>query len=340
MHPKFEISLWKQIIFIYIPFILEVVAHFVGHYLIALLKPLYSELSIEYASIAFHIVMWVLLFYGIVHIAIEFLHSYGNAVNEQSNTVRSLIDTVHKLNLYFVKVRQMQDALVQLNAKSPIGLVKKIEEPDIWEFTNKIFGWNPNWSIELSDTNHSTKKLREIHKERIASNLVTKIEYIFFEDYKIDDASQECFGSQDFLEFLNTLKDEYCQNDDCINNTSFNKMKTGISKYEIWVIPKAVYTAPQHPCFNYLNKYINFIFLYGHRENASNNMLIFVNAKGFVVNGCHNYYIEIFHGNQIYSDFTNHFNNTTRELRKPTSGISPKKVVFSDSSRKFELIDL
>jgi hypothetical protein len=315
------------------------VAHFLGHYLVGLLN--YSEQVVEYIKLLFDGVMWILLSYGAIHIAIEFLHFFASNAKRQSDAAEmqktEVLEFIQGIKFYSSQTEQIQNALEQLNVRSPVGIVKKIEESNIFEFTTDyIYGWNPNWSIELADSNLA-KSLREIHRQRITSNSVKKIEYIFFENYKIDNTSDQRFGSKDFLYFLERIKGECCLNGSCQNNQAFVALKNGMSKYIIWIVEENIY-AEDNPCFNDLNKYINFIFLSGTKLNSNANMLIFVNTNGFIVNGQHKYYIELFDGNQIYSDFSTHFANTTRKLK--ANSINPKKVIFNESADKFELEDI
>lgn len=232
---------------------------------------------------------------------------------------------------YIEQNKKVREKLDELDASSEIGIIKEVQEPTIWEFSNKVIGWNPNWSIELSNTHPNSKKLREIHAQRIEANIVTEIEYIFFEDYKIDNHNFECFGLDFFLQALKKIDDEYQQS----HARNKNTIRKNVSKYKIWIVPKNIHTDKSLPYYDDLKTFKNFVFICGHKPTTDNNMIIFINKKGFIVSNHHKYFIEIFGNNEIYSDLNRHFTHVTQILT--TYNFPSKKIVYDDRVSAFKV---
>ncbi len=232
---------------------------------------------------------------------------------------------------YIEQNKRVREKLEELDISSEIGVIKEVQEPTIWEFSNKVIGWNPNWSIELSTNHPNSKKLREIHTSRIEANIVKEIEYIFFENYKIDNNNYECFGIDYFLKALKKIDEEY----QLTHAHNKNTIRKGVSKYKIWIVPESIHTNKQLPYYDELKTFKNFIFICGHKPTTDNNMIIFINKKGFVVSNYHKYFIEIFGDNQIYSDLNGHFTHVTQLLSQ--NNFPSKKIEYDYATNAFKV---
>ena len=164
MENKFRISLLRQIFLIYLPILVEVTFHFFGEYLIGYLVKKYPDSSelIHLGETVFNWGLWILLTIGVIHVILEFVHFYADAVKAEKEAVQDL-GNLHEL------VDEFRGEIKETYPIQHVGVVKKIVASNIWKFKHKVIGWNPNWSIEINTGNELNGALLDIHLERLKS---------------------------------------------------------------------------------------------------------------------------------------------------------------------------
>lgn len=296
MANKFRIKIWKQLFLIYIPIGIELIFHFFGEHFVEMLMGKYPDKTeaIHNLVVGFHAFLWLIIIYGVIHIMIEFIHHYGEIIAEE----KQIVDSFQNLPLL---VDEFRGEIKETYPTQHVGVVKKITASNIWDFQGKVIGWNPNWSIEINSTHELHGELLDIHLKRLKSKDVQTIQYIFVDGYAINKSNSEKFGWNNFLQFLTQL------NSWAIKKGHKNGITRDIKKYKILVIPKDRWSDEASEIGKEVNYYKNFIFIGGIREKGKSSLILFINKKGFLIEGKHEYYIEIFNDNQIYSSLTSSF---------------------------------
>jgi len=164
-----------------------------------------------------------------------------------------------------------------------LGKLKEITEAQIWDLDGDIYGFNPNWDLELTTNFYGVHdEIRKIHYRRLENPNVKAIEYIFLEGYEHNGM---LFGSTRFLNFLDDMKESY----PFINNY--------IYKYIIWCIPKEKWEN-DGPINELIAPFKDLIFIRGTRFSKQR-VIVFFNNSTSIVNGTHDYYLELYGDNQF-----------------------------------------
>lgn len=247
--------------------------------------------------------------------------------NESKKLVTELLEGYNSHDGTLAKLRQFMEV------KSPekyLGLLKEANEPTLWELDNYIIGWNPNWSIELSNLNKLGDRLREIQIARLKSSSIKTIEYIFLEGYEIENKNGR-FGSESFLRFLERINE-------IASETDPKGITEYIGKYRIWKIPNKDWKDVKTPLSILIERFKNYIFIGGAKPKEDrNSMVFFINKPGFYVTDFHKYYIEVFDQNEIYDSLMQHFENIKKELenvRMKSCG-----VMYDTTKKEFKFDD-
>ena len=192
------------------------------------------------------------------------------------------------------------------------GVVKEILEPHIWELEGHIMGWNPNWAIETKQTARQIYLgIRKVHKNRILSPDVDCIEYVFFENYQSPIDEDLRFGVDNFVAFINSLASEI-ESSDPDNLDSF--IKNTEKKFRLWIVPKNNWMY-SYKYDQIIAPYKDLIFIRGSRYELQN-LVMFMNMPGFVSEGTHNYYIELYRDNTVTQSLVDCFEKTTNLLKE------------------------
>jgi hypothetical protein len=210
-----------------------------------------------------------------------------------------------------------------MEARTPekhLGLLKEVTEPTVWEFTRHIVGWNPNWSIELSEMHPLYEAIRKTQTERIKNSEIGCIEYIFLEDYEVETGNLGMFGSNYFLKFLEDINKE-------------ERISEHVNKYRLWIVPKEQWDRTDTNLGKFIARFRNFIFIAGKRDGR-NYIVLFVNKPGFYGNDFHKYYVEIFDKNEVYAELLSHFQQIKKLLE--LQGIRGCGVKYNEKNGKFE----
>ena len=260
-----------------------------------------------------------LLFLGFTSLFYElFLHIKNTEI--YASKIETLRDMIEKYATINQQLKELLD-------EKSVGIVKKIEQPKIWEFEGKILGWNPNWACELKETSKEVYEgLRRIHYRRITSPEVEIIEYIFLEGYDWPTGEDLRFGKDCFLNFLN---DFLSQLPNANGKTHF--IKNVGEKYKIWIVPenKWINNKEDKELHDIIAPFKNFIFIEGSKFNLQN-LVLFHQSRGFINNGSHDYYMELFGGNKITQELVNLFEKVKSALKN--RNIKPLRIVFNDEN--------
>lgn len=258
-----------------------------------------------------------LLFLGFTSLFYELFQHIIRAENYASK-----IETLKEEIAKYANINQQLKALLD---KESVGIVKKIEQPTIWKLEEDILGWNPNWACELKPTAIRVYDgLRDIHYERIMNSKVKKIEYVILDGYDGPVGEDLRFGKDCFLEFL---KDYCSQISDEDNKNSF--ISNVGKKYKIWIVPENLWNNKEEELFNVIAPFKDFIFIRGTKFSLSN-LILFHQSRGFINNGSHDYYIELFGDNEITQALVNLFEKVKSALKN--RNIKPLRIVFNNEN--------
>lgn len=338
MSNKFFISTRKQIFLIYIPIGIEIVFHFFGEHLVGTFVKKYPENSemIHNSVFIFHAFLWIIISYGIIHIIIEFIHYYGKVIAEEKQIVDRfqnfpvLVDEFREAMKYSFEdlneaIKDFKSEIKEAYPTQHVGVVKKIIASNIWKFRGIIIGWNPNWSTEINTGHELNGPLLDIHLERLKSNKVKTIQYIFLDGYSVGKNNPAKFGLDNFYIFLSALNNRA---------KSQNGILNYIHKYKILVIPHNIWFNQNSDLGRDSMYYQNFIFIGGIRDNGKSSLILFINKKGFLHEDKHEYYIEIFKDNQIYDSLTTSFNEISEMAYK--SGLFYRGIEYDSVKQQFK----
>lgn len=233
---------------------------------------------------------------------------------EQNETNRKLKQQIEKTDEVHTLIKDL----------SPIGIFKEITNPIIWEFEDKIWGWNPNWSLEnKAEDRHIKDGLKKIHLNRITNSFLTEVNYFFLEGYQLLDENGNDKGMQfskdDFLRYLTDIAKEKKYRDD---------IKT---KYKIWVIPENFWKKGGL-LHKKIKRYRDFIVIKGIK-NDKEVALLFMNFHWCCNAIGHKYFLEITDTTEVVTNFSSFLKDIVASLE--TNQISHKAIEYSKTSQKY-----
>ena len=187
--------------------------------------------------------------------------------------------SAEKMEINYTQMKMEIDRFVK--DYGALGKLKEITEAQIWDLDGDIYGFNPNWDLELKTNFYGVyDAIRDIHYKRLVNPNVKAIEYIFLEDYEHNGMF---FGSKYFLKFLDDLK---------INHSLID---SHVNKYIVWRIPKDKWNNDEN-IKKIIAPFKDLIFIRGTRFNKQR-VILFFNNNTSIINGTHNYYLELYGDN-------------------------------------------
>lgn len=252
------------------------------------------------------------LFDRLLHLTIKQTESNKS----QDNTNVLLVSHIEKTEALSTLIKDL----------APIGIFKKITTPSIWEFEEKIWGWNPNWSLENKANDTCIKEgLKRVHLKRIIDTSLQEINYVFLEDYKLLDENGNDKGMQfsvaSFLEYLTQIAGT-------INYR--NKVK---SKYRIWVIPSRLWMK-HGELHQKIKRYRDFIVIKGMKEGKEV-ALMFMNFHWCCNAIGHQYFLEITDTTEVVTNFSSFMADIQHLLEE--FGVRAKQISFDTENKKYVL---
>ncbi len=209
-----------------------------------------------------------------------------------------------------------------------LGLFKKIESPRVWEFEAQIWGWNPNWSLELqSDANtHIADSLKTVHLNRLTNPKTQEINYIFLEGYELRDENGHNkdmqYGYENFLQYLSEIAPEK------------DLREKAEKKYKVWKIPYSEWSK-NGQYHERIKTYRDFIVIKGIKDHNEAAILFFnfpwcLNGRG------HEYLLELSKKNSMVENIGSFLKKLTNDLEKTPN--RHKKVKYNNTIKKYELV--
>lgn len=230
-------------------------------------------------------------------------------------------ETNRKLKQHIEKTDEVHTLIKNL---SPIGIFKEITNPVIWEFEEKIWGWNPNWSLENKGDDHRIKDgLKKIHLNRITNPSLTEVNYFFLEGYQLFDENGSDKGMQfskdDFLRYLTDIANQ-------------KKYRSQIeSKYKIWVIPKNFWIKNGSLHIK-IKRYRDFIVIKG-MKNGKEVALLFMNFHWCCNAIGHKYFLEITDTTEVVTNFSSFLKDIETSLK--AVDISHKVIKYNKTTKTY-----
>lgn len=242
-------------------------------------------------------------------------------------TIKISIELVKSNSLstpYYVKISQDIDSIKA--AISPIGVFKKITDTTIWKFEDEIWGWNPNWALELKTTDRKLKNgLNKIHLERIEDTNIKKINYIFLDGYKIKDKD----GNDIDMDFS---IDKFCEYLTQIANKKQYRNKIN-QKYHIWIIPENEWKKGGS-LHQLIKTYRDFIVITGSKEGQLA-ATFFMNYHWCCDVIGHKYFFELLYHADLVTIFHQFVKDVCQQLN--SKSILERKISYDTTTKKYKL---
>lgn len=292
----------------------------------------FISLCLDVFEKSFDNISWLNAIHHILIFKLAVLLTVIALIIELQLVFKEFKEKIHKIDTNITtSTSTLTECNQQLNQLSEIyntqivGVIKEIEESSIWEMEGEIWGWNPNWALELGNLpgNKITKGLIEVHQRRITEDKVKKIKYFLLDGYmlrnmngSLDSSDPLKFSKESFIAFLNKHMNV---------NAAFRKRVE--DKYEIWEIPKERWQKVNSSSNGLIHGHVkplkDFILIAGTKNN-SNVGRIFLNHHLFYNGSGHSHYVELHKESPILNGFIN--NITSMEKFCSQEGIKPKKI--------------